>query len=325
MNEKAVVYSKREYLKSVDFDTRTITIRPTKPKKITGTKLNAALGKSQYKSPFAVACDLTRLYTLVEETKYTNAGHVIEPKIRDHVRSIVDEVAKMLCANGKMGVEEPVPAEICYYDHFKNTPTFGGMVDGYITCDGERCAVLEIKTSSHPEQWQDEKGEYTKVPDDYMVQASLYCELAKLDKIVFAVGFLTDEDYDIPENWKITEDNFRIVIATKKDISKELGDAKVWIDNIIETCTLPPWTDDDLEIVEYLTTKHLRMVSVKLEKTISEFVRSGLKDEFLPEIKSQLVGYYDGSDRKMVYEQDGYEFILIRDDDSVEMTVQPKP
>lgn len=323
MNDTRQIISKKEYLKSIDFETKTITIRQSKPKKITGTRLNAVLGKSPYKSPFAAACDMVRLYTVIEETKYTNAGHVIEPKIREHVRGMINSLSKDIGANGDLTIEEPIPAEACWYDHFKNTPVFGGMVDGYVLCNGERCAVLEIKTSHKKEDWFDENGKLSKVPEDYLIQASLYCELSKLNRIVFAVGFLEDEDYDKPEMWKITEDNFFTIVVDKQDISKEMKEAKEWYDNLSKTCTLPPWTDDDLEIVDYLSTKHLCMVSVNLEKLIAEYVRSGRKDEYLPEIKSQLVKYYDGSDRKLVYEQDGCQFILVRNDDDVELIVQP--
>ena len=50
----------------------------------------------------------------------------------------------------------------------------------------------------------------------------MYAELAGLDTIVFAVGFLEDEDYDEPEAWAPTDDNSKIVVMHKKDISEEM-------------------------------------------------------------------------------------------------------
>ena len=77
------------------------------------------------------------------------------------------------------------------------------MVDGYVLVDGKRDAILEIKTSHDFDKWKDENGLPTNVPMGYMLQASLYAELAGLDRIVFAVGFLKDpEDYLRPNSWK---------------------------------------------------------------------------------------------------------------------------
>mgnify|MGYP003291594777 FL=1 len=72
----------------IDANLRRIEIEPPKkPKKITGTRLAAILGYNKWSTPFEAWCAITRTYEKpFEDTIYTNAGKVIEPKITAYLR-----------------------------------------------------------------------------------------------------------------------------------------------------------------------------------------------------------------------------------------------
>ena len=147
-------------------------------------------------------------------------------------------------------VEKPVSGttvfpDKCYYNHFGksspyyrkglvncDSPDFGGLVDGYVDfSDGVRAAVLEIKTAgaSKRDTWF-QNGEFT-VPEHYVLQASLYCKLTspELRKVVFAVGFLEEKDYEDPEAWVPDSENTYIgVTDVHPEIDVVMFDAQEW-------------------------------------------------------------------------------------------------
>ena len=144
----------------------------------------------------------------------------------------------------------------CQYDHFHDNKLFGGMVDGYILVDGKRDSILEIKTSHDKDKWLDGNGQPTNVPMTYMLQASLYAELAGLDRIVFVVGFLKDpEDFLRPNSWKPSEENTYIVVKDKLDMEGYMAEAEAWYKEYILNGYTPEWTDKDEELLKYLRAK----------------------------------------------------------------------
>ncbi|MBO5519938.1 MAG: recombinase, partial [Candidatus Methanomethylophilus sp.] len=145
-----------------------------------------------------------------------------------------------------------VEKEKCGYDHFHDNKMFGGLVDGYIAYGGKRQAILEIKTSHDREKWLDSEGNVTIVPPSYIMQAGLYAELSNLDTIVFAVGFLQDDDYDRPAFWVPTPENTVLIKMDKPDMTKPMADAEQWYHDYIEAGETPAWTDADAELVKWL-------------------------------------------------------------------------
>ena len=141
---------------------------------------------------------------------------------------------------------------MCGFDHFAEENVFGGMVEGYIIYNGERAAVLEIKTAGDKEKWLDENGNIAKVPENYLYQASLYATLGGLERIVFAVGFLTEGDYDDPKGFVPDEENFAIVIVNRMDISDDMEIAEEWFNRYILGGITPRWTEADAELVRRL-------------------------------------------------------------------------
>ena len=308
MTGKVQDYKVRE----IDEENRVIRFDPTRHGKITGSRFYAVLGQDQYTSEFAAACGIARIYSDYEETKYTKAGEAIEPIIRDYIDANgygLLEDRLNLSSIDRVRVERPVSKDDCGYDHFKNDPVFGGMVDGYIKVNGRRRAILEIKTTSNRQKWVDSEGNVCRVPENYILQASLYAELSDLDEIVFAVGFLDEDDYDHPKDWKVREDNFYIVTMMKKDISEEMDYGRRWFQRYIVSGVTPQWTERDREIVDQFHIKKLDFVSGNLTELIRLYASTG--DESLePKIKESLESMVTGNMKGLEYHQNGMTFML---------------
>ena len=127
------------------------------------------------------------------------------------------------------------------------------MVDGYITQNGKRIAVLEIKTMNR-NRWEEEKGDVPDVPQEYLMQAGLYTKLSGLSKMIFAIALLDEEDYRVPDKWVPSEDN---IVFICKDLPDEMdswmSECKVWFDEYIKAGYTPDWDDErDADLLKYL-------------------------------------------------------------------------
>ena len=254
-----MAFDGRRNIVEISDDERTVYFETWKPKKISGTKIGGILGYSEFATPFKVACEIAGIYPGDKANKYIDAGNILEPVIRNYIGQ---SATKMLSAplglpeGSKAAIEQPVEKDKCQYDHFHDNKLFGGMVDGYVLVDGKRDSILEIKTSHDREKWMDENGLPTNVPMTYMLQASLYAELAGLDRIVFAVGFLKDpEDFLRPNSWKPSEENTYIVVKDKLDMKGPMAEAEAWYKEYILNGYTPEWTEKDEELLKYLRGK----------------------------------------------------------------------
>ena len=249
-----MAYDGRYRIEEIDDDSQVVYFDPYQIKKITGTRLAPVLGKGEFQTPFSVALDLAGVYREDVKTKFVEAGNVLEPVIRTYLKKNISSLIPLLnlTDDPKITVEEPIPGNACGYDHFHNEKIFGGLVDGYVTVDGKRNTVLEIKTSGEREKWLDENGEYTNVTEQYMLQASLYAELSNLDRIVFVVGFLEEDDYDRPRFWIPNKDNTKIIVKEKLDMEPYMKEAAEWYNEYMKKGQTPEWTDDDQALVKYL-------------------------------------------------------------------------
>lgn len=299
-------------IREIDERNRVIRFDPSSHGKITGSRLSSVLGRDQYNSEFSAACFISRIYSEFEPTKYTEAGEKIEPTIRAYMRKNGRELLEdplNLSSIDRISVEEPVSKWECNFDHFQENPVFGGMVDGYIRVEGKRRAILEIKTSNNKDKWRDSHGNFTVVPENYVLQASLYAELADLDEIVFAVGFLKEEDYDRPEEWKPDKDNFIVVTMIKQDISEEMDIAAKWFQKYILSGVTPQWTERDSRIVDRFMVRELDFISGDVADLIRRYART--RDPALEgQIKDMLKSSMAPNSRSTVYEQEGLVFRL---------------
>lgn len=181
---------------------------PKKPKKMTATRFATVLGLNSWNSPFSAWCEITRTYEApFEDTIYTIAGKVIEPKICEYLRK-------------RYFMDIKSPEDVYGKDYFKKTwgdffgdrAVFGGMWD-FLGDD----FVVEVKTTKRAEDWQDAKGN-PDPPIYYKLQAALYAYLLGFDHVVMTGSFLNDSDYANPENFAPTVKN---TILVEFDISTE--------------------------------------------------------------------------------------------------------
>ncbi len=250
-----MAFDGRKNIVDIDDDSKTVYFETWKPKKISGTKIGGIFGYSEFSTPFKVACEIAGIYPGDKANKYIDAGNILEPVLRNYIgQSVTRMLSGPLGMSGdsKIAIEEPVPKEKCQYDHFHDNKLFGGMVDGYVLENGKRIAVLEIKTSHEKSKWLDETGGMTNVPMSYQLQASLYAELAGLDKVVFLVGFLEDSDYIRPTAWRPSADNVYIIVKDKLDMSQYMKDSEEWYNDYILNGYTPEWTDKDTDLLKYL-------------------------------------------------------------------------
>ncbi len=312
-------------IRKIDEENRTVTFDPSIHGKITGSRFYAVLGSDPYNSEFYAACLISKIYSEYEPTKYTVAGDIIEPIIRSYVREHgIDllEGPMKLSSVDKVGVEEPVSKDDCGYDHFKMNPVFGGLVDGYIRVNGKRRAILEIKTASDRSKWTDSEGNISKVPENYILQASLYAELSDLDEIIFAVGFLEEDDYDEPGSWEPKDGNFFIVHMVKKDISEEMTQARSWFNKYILSGVTPKWTDRDIKIIDRLQSRTVDFMPGDLTELIRKYSVS--RDASLEPTIKEGMSKLMGSCKVITYEQNGLTFRLSKDGDNLDMMISEK-
>ncbi|MCV3728604.1 hypothetical protein OF376_02350 [Ureaplasma miroungigenitalium] len=189
-------------------------------KKITGSRLGEILGVGEYASPVKAWCAMVGIYREEIDPIHANAGNVIERKVFDLVNANTDY--QFVAYN---------PKDIGF-DAFKENSVFGGIPDGEpINEQGEidysKGPMLEIKTSSIdkflyemvdeiPVLRKDENNrpivktpnekylswfnadKEIQIPVNYQLQLGLYLYLRKQTHGLFAVTFLTTDDYMNP-------------------------------------------------------------------------------------------------------------------------------
>lgn len=236
-------------------DTKQLKIvPPKKPKKITGTRFAAIMGKNTWNTPFKTWCEITRTYEEpFEDTVYTIAGKTIEPKQAEYMRR----------AYFMTGLKTPTDIfgenyfKRTFGDFFKDEPIFGGMWD-YLLYDesGKPTTVLEMKTTKRSEDWEND------IPEYYALQAALYAYLLGVDSVMMVASFLEDKDYKAPEAFVPSSKN-TIVIPFKvseryPDFDKLIKKAEKWWKSCVEGGVSPTFDEKkDADILKVLRTNTL--------------------------------------------------------------------
>lgn len=227
---------------------------PQKPKKITGTRFAAIMGKNAWNTPFKTWCEITRTHEEpFEDTIYTIAGKIIEPKQAEYMRR----------AYFMTGLKTPtyIFGENYFQktrgDFFGDVPIFGGMWD-YLLYDenGKPTTVLEMKTTKRSEDW--ENG----IPEYYALQAALYAYLLGVDSVMMVASFLEDEDYKAPEAFVPSSSNTIVrpfkVSERYPDFDKLIETAETWWKSCVEGGVSPVYDEKkDAEILKELRTNTL--------------------------------------------------------------------
>lgn len=205
--------------------------------KITGTLISGLLDCNPWQTPFSTAVKMLRLFNEdISDKPSVHAGTVIEPKILDYAGALHGED---VFQSDKSGDHENWVSD--FQDEY-----FGGHIDGLMP-DG---AVVEVKTSSRPKDWDGQ------IPKHYWMQASLYAHFLKTDKIVFLVGFTDRDTWSDPDSWIPTPDNtIRVDTVPIPGFEKMMEDAlAIYKDTVLMGRTpVPDLTNDiDCQIVQYL-------------------------------------------------------------------------
>lgn len=160
---------------------------PKKFKKLTATRFATIMDLNTWATPFSAWCEMTRVYEdPFEDSIYTVAGKVIEPKICEYLRS-------------RYFMDIKSPTDVYGADYFKKTwgdffgdvEALGGMWD-FLGDD----FVVEVKTTKRVEDWRGDDGK-VEPPIYYKLQAALYAYLLGFDDVVMTCSFLKDSDYPI--------------------------------------------------------------------------------------------------------------------------------
>lgn len=272
-------------------DTKQIKIvPPKKPKKITGTRFAAIMGKNTWNTPFKTWCEITRTYEEpFEDTIYTIAGKTIEPKQAEYMRR----------AYFMTGLKTPTDIfgenyfQKTWGDFFGDVPIFGGMWD-YLLYDesGKPTTVLEMKTTKRSEDWEND------IPEYYALQAALYAYLLGVDSVMMVASFLEDKDYKSPEAFVPSSSN-TIVIPFKvseryPDFDKLVKKAEKWWKSCVEGGVSPVYDEKrDADIL-----KELRTNTLNPETDIEALVREA--EELKAHIEGQAAALKPFEDRLKV-------------------------
>ena len=244
-----------------------------KPKKITGTRFASILGLNAWNTPFSAWCDMTKLYKEpFEETKYTEAGKIIEPIILKYLNQeeypgqVVDP-QKYFGRNYKK----------VQYDFYPDEPIFGGMWDALLMGKNGPRAIIEVKTTKRAEDWEHD------VPLYYKMQAMLYAYLSGVKYYIFAVAFLEEEDYEHPENFIANKDTVKLLPfdLDKDETNQKMKFALKWYNNHVLGLTSPEFDEKkDADIL-----KELRTNRVEASESIEDYLT--IIDEIRPQVEEK--------------------------------------
>lgn len=304
-------------------DSRQISITPPKrPKKITGTRFAAIMGKNKWNTPFKTWCEITRTYEEpFEDTIYTIAGKAIEPKQAEYMKKAYF-----------MNIVSPTDVfgenyfKKTFGDFYHNEPIFGGMWD-YLLCDdnGKPTAVLEMKTTKRSEDWAQD------VPEYYALQAALYANLLGIDSVIMVASFLEDKDYDAPEKFVPSASNTIVVPFSVREKFPNFPELKSYAEDWwkihVEGGISPEYSEKaDADILKALRTNSLTP-ETDIQSIIAaaealqceldaEFARFADKEKRLKALKDSIKEYamnsFRDGDKNVVIDGEKYVWTLAR-------------
>lgn len=160
---------------------------PKKPKKLTATRFATIMGLNAWATPFSAWCEMTKTYEdPFEDSIYTVAGKIIEPKVINYLNS-----RYFMDVKDPTALYGPDYFRKTWGDFFSSVEGLGGMWDAL----GDDF-VVEIKTTKRVEDWKGNDGK-VEPPIYYKLQACLYAYLLGFDNVVMTCSFLEDKDYPI--------------------------------------------------------------------------------------------------------------------------------
>lgn len=240
--------------------TRIVLGKPPKSRlKVTGTRMGAILGLNPWSTPFKMWCEIVKLHKdPFIENEYTKAGNVIEPII---ISWLNKEVFDGSVKDPNQFYGNISAKKLKKFDFYADEKVFGGMWDAKVVDDnGKTYAVIEIKTTSRPQDWVD------GVPDEKLLQALLYAHLDGVKRAFVVVAFLEEHDYMNPHLFKPVKDkNIKIMPfdtetttimfdGTPCTVAELVSYAQQWWDAYVVTGISPEFTTKDEMILKVLKT-----------------------------------------------------------------------
>lgn len=234
---------------------------PKRPKRLTATRFATVMGLNAWQTPFEAWCAITRTYEEpFEDTKYTIAGKIIEPKIINYL-------------NKTYFLDIQSPEDVYGKDYFKKTfgnffpneKVFGGMWDAI----GDNF-VVEIKTTKRAEDWQED------IPIYYKLQAALYAYLLGFDHVIVTATFLEEKDYVNPEAFEPSYQNtvlfeFNMSEAFPNFEEEYIQPALAFWERHVETGISPDFDEKkDADILKELRTNNVTPTDDTLQSILEE-------------------------------------------------------
>ena len=145
------------------------------------------MGLNAWATPFSAWCEITKTYEdPFEDSIYTVAGKIIEPKIAEYLKN-----RYFMDIKSPTDVYGPDYFRKTWGDFFPDEEALGGMWD-FLGDD----FVVEVKTTKRVEDWKGVDGE-VEPPIYYKLQACLYAYLLGFDDVVMTCSFLEATDYPV--------------------------------------------------------------------------------------------------------------------------------
>lgn len=305
-------------------DNRIQIVPPKRPKKLTATRFATVLGLNPWSTPFEVWCEITRTYQKTfEDTIYTRAGKVIEPKQAEYMKQtyFMSNLVTPTDIWGKDYFRQT------YGDFFKESPVLGGMWDYLLYGkDGKPTTVLEMKTSKRVEDWKDD------IPEYYALQAALYAYLLGVDEVIMVASFLEPKDYDDPEKFVCSGENtitrpFKVSERYPDFEKKYVKPALKWWKDYVESGISPAFDErKDAEILKALRTNNLSPetnmaalvkeaedLKAKLDAHAAEVVEDEKRYKVLTDmIKKAAIAQFRDGDKKVSIAGSAYNWEVSR-------------
>ncbi|QGZ97271.1 hypothetical protein GE118_00435 [Mycoplasma sp. NEAQ87857] len=215
-----------------------------KYKKIGGSTIgNILFPNDPYKSQFAAFCHIARLKLPVLNTKYIDAGKILEPKIFDYFKQ---KTLANLLPNQNLSILS-FDAKDYNYNYFadSNYSFLVGVPDGLIL---EQDCILEIKTANSSKLNQ-------PLDRSYLTQASLYAYLNNNDNYKLIVLYLEPGDYNAPNLVSIDTHMLKIFDfkVDKSLVEQQIQTIEKWYSKYTNTNISPKFDlTKDKDQIEYL-------------------------------------------------------------------------
>lgn len=255
-----------------------LTERPKKLKKITGTRFAALLGFNKWATPFKTWAEITKVYEEpYEDTIYTIAGKTIEPIQHQYMRDkyFMTNLVSPEQVYGKDYFNKT------FGDFYKDNKIFGGMWDALLVDEnGKPTAVLEFKTTKRAEDWAED------LPVYYGLQGSLYAYLFGIERVIMVASFLEDQDYEHPEQFVPSASN---TIVREFNVHEKYPEFDTYVSrctNMYDRITISPYYDEDKDkdVLKAIRTKFVDYNADTLNELDQLYV-------VITEIKAQLEPY----------------------------------